>query len=215
MTLRPHTVLLDIDGTLLDTREFILSAFEHTFRSHGGTPPPRDILSARVGLPLEHMYEELTEAATDVLIETHRSFQEQHLHLVTHFPGVHDALENLRAQGISMAAVTSRSRRTSLATLELAGIEGFFETVVSAEDTPALKPDPAPLRLALARLRAEAPGAVMVGDTAHDVHAGRAAGVHTVAVTYGFQGQAVIETAPDAVIHDVRELPLAIASLKP
>ena len=202
-----RTLLLDVDGTLLDTREFIYSAFEHTIRYAGLPPADRLELQRVMGLPLEEIYGSMGAADPMAMVSVHRAFQGENLHLSFAFNGVAEVLEQVRNAGIAMAAVTSRSRGTSLRTLQDAGLDGFFEAVVSAEDTPELKPDPAPLRLALALLKASEESAVMVGDTAHDVIAGRAAGMATIGVTYGFNPQAVIDAKPDWTIATIAELP--------
>lgn len=226
MTIR--TLLLDLDGTVLDTREFILAAMIHTLEEHNVAGPSREDLrayvdssarpevawlSSLVGLPLEHIYARISGSDPAPLMESHRSFQEQNLELVTAFPGAHDTLASLRDAGVRIAAVTSRSKRTSLRSLEVVGLASFFEVVVSAEDTPSLKPDPAPLRHALALLGADKAGAAVAGDTAHDIVAGQALGIRTVGVTYGFGPEAVRAAHPDALIESIAELPAAIGIL--
>jgi pyrophosphatase PpaX len=201
------TVQLDVDGTLLDTREFILAAFEHTARQHGFDLPGREVVTSQIGLPLEEIYARMTGQAVGPLIETHRSFQEENLHLAATFPGAVEALAALRDAGLALAAVTSRSRRTSLLTLELAGLLPFFGAVVSAEDCVTLKPDPAPLHMALNLLGRGVEGAAMVGDTPHDIEAGRALGLVTVGASYGFFGPAIADHAPDHLIGSIGALP--------
>jgi pyrophosphatase PpaX len=209
-----EVVLLDVDGTLLDTTEFIHAAFEHTAREHGLALPGRAILNTHVGRPLDEIYaEHALEHAVEDLIETHRTFQVRNLHLAAPFPGAAEALAALRDAGYRLAAITSRSGRTSVLTLELAGLAGYFATVISAEDTLLLKPDPAPLRLALERLGAGPAVAVMVGDTPSDILAGRALALPTIAALYGFQGEAVRASRPTKVIASVSELPDAVEQL--
>ncbi len=206
-------VLFDIDGTLLDTREFVHAGFEHALGLFGVEAPAREVIAPHIGRPLEQIYTEFgsAERVAD-LIEAHRSFQVNNLHLSVIYPGTAEVLERLRGEGVRMAAVTSRSRRSSLSTLELAGIATYFEAVISAEDTPVLKPDSAPLLLALGRMGYEpAPGQqAMVGDTHNDVHAGKAIGAFTVGVTFGFHGADVAHAEPDAVIDHIRDLPAAL-----
>jgi pyrophosphatase PpaX len=204
------TVLLDIDGTVLDTREFILAAFEHAFAHHELACPPRAELSMRVGEPLDAIYRAYCGELAAAFVESHRSFQKENLHLAAPFPGTIETLRWLREQGLVLAAVTSRSRRTSVESLEVAGVSEFFGAVVSAEDTLALKPDPAPLARALEMLGRTPEGAAMAGDTAADVVAGKALGMHTVAATYGFHGREVLLSRPDAVIEAIEELPEAL-----
>lgn len=206
-------VLFDIDGTLLDTREFVHAGFEHAFTVHGVQPPARHVLAPHIGRPLEQIYAEFgSPERVPELIEAHRSFQVNNLHLSVIYPGTAEVLERLRGEGVRMAAVTSRSRRSSISTLELAGIARYFETVISAEDTHVLKPDPAPLLLALGRMGCDpAPGQqAMVGDTHNDVDAGKAIGAFTVGVTFGFHGADVAHAEPDALIDDIRHLPAAL-----
>lgn len=208
------TVLLDVDGTLLDTRDFIYSAFEHTCAQHGLPVQTRTEMQPRMGLPLEEIYAGMCGGDAPHLVEAHRAFQHENLHLSVAFPGAGEALDALKQAGIALAAVTSRSRRTSVLTLERAGLAAYFAAIVSAEDAPALKPDPAPLRHALALLGRTAPGAVMVGDTAHDIEAGRALGLVTIGATYGFHGEAVRDATPDHAIASITELPGVVLSFQ-
>lgn len=205
-----RTLLLDIDGMVLDTREFVLAAFEHAFTHHDLACPGRDELSLRVGQPLESIYEAYCGELAAAFVESHRSFQERNLHLAAAFPGAVETLAGLRERGIALAAVTSRSRRTSVESLEVAGVAACFDAVVSAEDVAALKPDPAPLRRALDLLGREPSSAAMAGDTAADVVAGRALGMWTVAALYGFHGREVLASEPDAAIGAIAELPAAL-----
>jgi pyrophosphatase PpaX len=202
--------LLDVDGTLLDTREFIYAAFEHTIAHHRLPPLTRAQMQHQMGLPLEAIYGWMGEDDVLPLIETHRSFQAANLALSAPFEGAAEALARLRAAGLKMAAVTSRSSRTSVLTLERAGLAQYFDAVVSAEDGGGLKPDPAPLRHALAMLCRGTAGAAMVGDSPHDIEAGKALGLFTIAATYGFHESAVVEARPDIAISRVSELPAAL-----
>lgn len=207
----PDIVLFDIDGTLLDTREFILAAFEHALLTVGAAIPARPFLAEQVGRPLDQVYGELAAPAlAPHLCEIHRAFQLENLDLAVVFPGVADVLGRLAHAGVTMAAVTSRSRRTSTRTLELAGIAGWFAAVVSGEDAPAIKPDPAPLKMAIELARAKAGRAVMVGDTGHDVLAGKRIGALTVAALYGFGPSSALAAGPDHTIEDIVELPAII-----
>jgi HAD superfamily hydrolase (TIGR01549 family) len=202
------TVLLDIDGTLLDTREFILAAFEHTLAGAGLARPGRVDLAKLVGPPLESIYAVLAgDARAACLVEEHRSFQERNLALAVPFDGAAETLHHLRDRGLRLGAVTSRSRRTSLASLEAAGLLPLLGAVISAEDAPALKPDARHLRAALDALGAPDRGVAMVGDTPADIAGGRNIAALTVAALYGFHGAAVLEAEPDRTIGDIRELP--------
>ena len=203
-----RTVLFDVDGTLLDTRNFVYSAFEHTLAANGMPVPSRADLAPHIGPPLESIYATLgAPADADRLTAEHRAFQAENLHLSVAFDGAAAVLDELRGLGLHLAAVTSRSRITSVKTLELAGLLPLLGAVISAEDAPALKPDPAHLRAALDALGSDEADVAMVGDTPVDIHAGKAIGAFTVAALYGFHGPAVSEAGPDAVMETIAELP--------
>lgn len=203
-----HTILFDVDGTLLDTREFILQAFEHTLGASGLAVPGREELAAHVGLTTLHdFYAARTGGDAWALVEAHRVFQQANVALAVAFPGARETLAGLRSAGVRLAAVTSRSRRTTVPTLFHAGLAGYLDAVVSAEDASALKPDPAPFVRALELLGgAPGPGVAAVGDSTADVEAGRAIGLVTVAATYGFHGHRVLDAAPDHRLDHIADL---------
>jgi HAD superfamily hydrolase (TIGR01509 family) len=212
--MRIAAVLFDLDGTLLDTEHYIFGAFEHALVGAGCRPGTFDEYRQVVGLPLEQCYLALAPGAeAGALCEAHRQWQTQHLELVRPMPGAAQVLQRLRAGGIRIAVVTNRSARSSVASLEQGALLPLVDTVVSHEDVARQKPDPEPVRLALARLGVAPAEAVMVGDTAVDVIAGRNAGTHTVAVTFGFAGPRVAETAPDGLISHLDQLPGLLSTL--
>jgi len=201
------TVLFDIDGTLLDTREFILQAAEHTFRTHGFAVPERGAIASMVGLPLADLYTTFT-GLEDVLFlkKTHDRFQTDNIHLSKLFPGARETLQTLRDRGLKLAAVTSRSKASMLRTLKQAGIDGMFDAFVFAEDCPELKPHPGPLLKALSYLNVAPAQAVMVGDSHVDVEAGINAGTRAVRATYGFHTDRLHDPEPDFFISAIQAL---------
>lgn len=202
-----RTLLFDIDGTLLDTREFILQATEYTLAQFGIAIPPRTTLTKMVGKPFPEFYQILS-GQTDVsdLITTHRNFQLEHLNLSVPFAGTIETLTTLKSRGYRCATVSTRAKITTLETLELAHIKDFFEVCISGDDAPAHKPDPAPLFLALQQLSTDPAQAVMIGDSHLDVQAGKNAGTKTIRVSYGFHTDYIDDPKPDSVIHNINEL---------
>lgn len=211
--MRIGSVLFDVDGTLLDTTEFILSAYEHALGVMELPIPTREHIGRTVGAPLEEIYEGFAPGRAEEGIELHRAYQRDRVSQVPAFPGAVKVLTLLKDAGIPVAAVTSRSNRTSVKTLEAAKIDHLLDAIVSAEDAPALKPDPAPLRRAHELLGFPEGPVVMVGDAHQDIEAGKAFSATTVAATYGFHGQAVLETNPDYVIDAISEL-LAVLDIR-
>lgn len=199
-------VIFDIDGTLLDVTEFIYQAFEHTLHAYG-MKTSREEMSIYIGQPLEDCYKGLTSLEeTSLLEETHRLFQGENLHLSQPFPGVKDMLASLKEQGIKIVALTTRSRRNSLATLQMAGIFPFFDLFLSREDLIKQKPDPEGIIKALTHFGLSSQDALMVGDTDVDILAGKYAKVGTIGVTYGFHKEKIKESNPDYVAHGISDI---------
>ncbi len=207
MTPRYQAVLFDVDGTLVDSREFVLGAMEHALRTHQLPVPPRTTLAATIGPPLDECYRKIVpHADIRALRDAHRAWQRERIHLVVPFPNARRTLETLKTAGVRLAAVTSRSRVSSLGSLDGAGLSALLEVVISAEDAPRPKPAPDPVLLALERLGVIASNAVMIGDTTADIEAGRVAGTKTVAALYGFAGRSLRSAPADHFIHDIAEV---------
>jgi pyrophosphatase PpaX len=202
-----RAVLFDVDGTLLDTFDFIYGAFEHAFAVHGVPPLTREQISDLMGGPLEEVYATMAaEFDAKELSETHRTFQSNNLGLARLFPSTVEVLDALKAKGLKIAAVTTRSKRTSVRSLESTGIAHYFDLVISGEDVTRLKPDAEPILKALDHFSIERNCAIMVGDTHADIEAGKNASVRTVAALYGFGGERLLALNPNYVIRDLKEL---------
>src|SRR5947199_668617 len=115
-----EAALFDIDGTLLNTAEFVYQAFVHTFQTHRLPWRSSDEIAAVMGKPLEEIYRHFSlYPDMSELCETHRSFQAVNLHLSVPFPNSRETLKRLKDAGVKIAAITTRSKRTSIKTLEL------------------------------------------------------------------------------------------------
>ena len=183
-----RTYLFDLDGTLIDSVELILRSYRHTVEVHLGTVPPDEVWLQGMGTPLRRQMEGLTEDAevVEAMINTYREYnREHHDALVSEFPGARRVVESLNRLGAKLGVVTSKFGRGARRGLAVCGMEGMFPVVVGADDVDRHKPDPAPVRLALERLGAEAGETIFIGDSPHDLAAGRAAGVSTGAALWG------------------------------
>jgi pyrophosphatase PpaX len=114
------------------------------------------------------------------------------------FPGVRDVVESLKVAGKSLGIVTSKARKGTGKGLKICGLDGLFTAIVAADDVENHKPDPTPVRRALELLNADANSTVFIGDSPHDMAAGRAAGVRTAAVLWGpFEREELAPHSPD------------------
>lgn len=116
-------------------------------------------------------------------------------------------LEGLRAQRLVLGVMTNDSEATAHTHLRAAGIDGFFDFVAGFDSGFGAKPDPGPL-LAFAEAHGLAPGRVaMVGDSTHDLLAGRAAGMQTLAVLTGAAGAGELAPFADHVLAHIGDIP--------
>jgi len=183
----PRAVLFDLDGTLIDSVPLIVASMQHAFAGRERAPSVKEWV-ALIGTPLEAMIRRWGEDEADVTLLRERYKEHQwanHDSMVRAFPGVPEVLEVLTGRGVRMAVVTSKLEPSARRSLEFLGLSRYFEAVVGLESTVRHKPDPEPVRFALARLDAVAEGAAFIGDSPHDVVAGNAAGVATVAALWG------------------------------
>jgi pyrophosphatase PpaX len=105
--------------------------------------------------------------------------------MVTVYPGVLDAVREIKAASIQTGLVTSKNRQGALRGLKLVGLEALMDVLVCADEVTNPKPHPEPVEKAVSLLGADPTTTVYVGDSVHDVHSGRAAGVLTAAALWG------------------------------
>lgn len=211
-------VLFDLDGTLVDTTDLILQSFAHTFDVHlPGRLPSRADLIATFGRSLPAALEEmaaLNGAADprrlgDEMLSTYREFQRLHHDtLIRPFDGIAEMLSSLHARGHRLGVVTSKMQHFARRGMRLFDLERFFDVAVFHDDVTRHKPEPEPLLEAARRAGIAPEGAVYIGDSTHDVVAGRAAGMTTVAVLWGpFEREVLEAIGPDFLVSTPAALP--------
>lgn len=185
---RLSTFLFDLDGTLIDSIELIMSSFRHTMLTHRGAVPPDGDWRAGFGRPLRPQLARYARDADEVsrMAATYRAHNlEHHDRLVRPYAGIRPVVAELAERGARLGVVTSKNRPAARQGLRHCGLDGFFDMVVTSDDVTEHKPHPAPVLAALARLEAGPAETVFIGDSPHDCQAGRAAGVSTAAALWG------------------------------
>jgi len=206
------TYLFDLDGTLIDSIELIVESFRHTFRINLGADPTPDEerrWRAGFGTPLRTQLAKFVSLdQVDDLVDGYRTFtHEHHDRLIRPYSGISEALMALQRSGVRMAIVTSKTNLLARRGLQLCGLEDYFETVVGMDDVSEHKPHPAPVIEALSRMSVGPSNVVFVGDSPHDIRAGRSAGVDTAAVVWGpFEKTAFVNAPPDYWLSEPGEL---------
>ena len=203
--------LFDLDGTLLDTTDLIAHCFHHACYSHCRLPIQPDQVYPILGLPLKESFQRLLgerkNINTDLLVDTYKRHQltvyPQYLKI---FPNVKSTLRQLRKCGKKIAIVTSRKKETATLYLRRMEIEGYFETVVTPEDTLEHKPHPAPARKALELIRGTRESALFIGDSLFDVECGHRCGMDTALVLWSRSTYVSGAVSPTYTIEDISEL---------
>jgi pyrophosphatase PpaX len=197
-------VLFDLDGTLIDSIALIVNSALYAFEKCGHAAPAAEEWLADLGLPLRTMFGRFIadESKLAELVAGYREYQlENHDRLVRPYEEVASTLTALHERGHSLAVVTSKAEPLAHRGLAHVGLDGFFDVVVGLESCNRHKPDPEPVRVALERLGVRPEDAAFVGDSPHDMAAGRGAGVVTVAALWGpFSRNQLASSEPDYYI---------------
>ena len=209
-------ILLDLDGTLVNTNEIILQCFEHTLKEKTGSCPPREELIKTFGKPLVEVFAEMDAAKADELIQEYQRFQQsldqsKYITLCDH---VHEALDTFKAKGYKLAVVTSKRHDGAYQNLAQFNLLPYFSAIITYEDTILHKPTGEPAKKALELLGVSAEESIMVGDSNFDIQCGKDAGTKTAAVAYSAYGEEFLRAfEPDYFIADLLELAQRLPSL--
>ncbi len=205
--------MFDLDGTLVDSREDISRAVNEGIVAVGGQRRPVSEIIPHIGRPLVDIFNDLLPVTLRAMAgraaEIFRAYFFEHcVETSCLCPGVSECLEGLEA--VSLAIATTKMTFMAERVVQQMGIAHHFDLVQGSDGIPH-KPDPAVLALVLQRLRKRAGRAWIVGDTVYDIRAGKAAGMHTCAVTYGIGEVEDLErAAPDLLLDNLADLPAEI-----
>ncbi len=203
-----NTLLFDLDGTLIDTNELIISSFTHTLNHYYPNQYSREDILTFIGPPLYDTFVEMDKERVSEMISTYREHNlAHHDSLVKEYEGVYETIKTLHEKGFKLGIVTTKMRNTVNMGLKLTGLDQFFEVVVTLDDVKKAKPDPEPVLLALSQLNSKVDEAIMVGDNHHDVLAGKNAGTLTAGVAWTIKGKEHLASyQPDYMLDHMSDL---------
>ncbi|USB33440.1 pyrophosphatase PpaX [Paenibacillus sp. YPG26] len=205
-----ETVLFDLDGTIVNTNELIITSFLHVMDKHYPQPPfTREQIIPHMGLTLEQQLRQFT-GRDDVaeLVTDYRAYNALHHDaLVREFPNVHKVISRLHTEGITLGVVTTKMRPSTILALETFDLLKFMKEIVTLNDVENPKPHPEPVLTAIERLGANPETTLMVGDSPADLQSARAAGVRSAAVAWSLKGAEVLKKYdPDYILNDMTDL---------
>lgn len=214
-------VIFDVDGTLVDSQAEIVAAMTTAFTCEELVVPDRGRILSIVGLSLDVAVARLCpDLPIGQQARVVQAYKDSYMALrgadgkgeqSPLYPGARDVLEHLAGQDNTLLAVaTGKSRRGLDKILEKHGLQNLFHSEQVADDHPS-KPNPSMILTALNETGTYASAAVMIGDTTFDMDMGRAAGVRTIGVSWGYHDAATLR--PDLLIESFTDLIPAIDQL--
>jgi len=204
------TVLLDLDGTLIDTTGIIIDAFIKTFEKFfPEVELSEEELSNLLGQTLFKtfgFYADSKEQVDDI-VKYYREVSNQMIENgLEAFPKAKETLAFLKKKGIKVGIVTSKMRTVATYHLELTGLIGYIDGIIGYEDVVNHKPNQEPIIKALDLLQAKKRQTVYVGDHENDMKAAKSAGIYACAVTYSRRLKEMLFEQPDFVIDELENL---------
>lgn len=210
----PDLVIFDLDGTLTDSADGIVSSFRHALGEIGAPVPEGDLSRKLVGPPMHHTLSAmgLGDRADEAIAAYRADYTARGWAMNSLFDGIPQLLADLRAAGVRLAVATSKAEPTAQRILEHFGLDEHFEVIAGASLDGVRATKAEVMAHALAQLEPLPDRVVMVGDRAHDVEGAAEHGIGTVVVDWGYGAAdfvepiAVAATAHVATVDDLREV---------
>ncbi|MGB7450920.1 MAG: phosphoglycolate phosphatase [Lysobacterales bacterium] len=212
---QPTAIVWDLDGTLVDSAPDLASALNTVLDKRGFFTLSLDEVRKMIGNGVPKLVERGFNAVgvrpdAAQLDELIAMFVTEYKACATDntrpYPGVVEALQEIHSMNIPMGVCTNKPEAFTRQILEGLELSGYFSSVIGGDSTSARKPDPEPVLACLRGLVAEPASSLMIGDSVHDVHAARAAGVTIGVVPWGYRSAPVEEMGADFVLHDLTGL---------
>lgn len=219
---RPAMILIDVDGTLVDSVPDLAYCVDETMKMVGLPPRGNDAVRQWVGNGVERLVQRalinqldgepdqaLFDQAYPLFLDLYAANTSQRSLL---YPGVNQALDYFQHEQYKLGCVTNKAEQFTLPLLKDLGIHDYFEIVICGDTLARKKPDPLPLLHAADYFSVAANQSLMIGDSVSDVKAARAAGFQVVCMSYGYNhGMDIRDANPDAVIDSMDQIKALLA----
>ena len=217
MLKKPELILIDVDGTLVDSLPDLAYCINSMMFELGMEKYPEEKIRGWVGdgvecLARRALTDQLNGKPSDALFRKGYPlfldcYAENTSTRSALYPGVREGINKLRSLGFTLGSVTNKSAQFTIPLLKDLGIYDDFAVIIAGDTLEKQKPDPAPLLYAAEQTGIEPGNCLMVGDSIIDVEAAHAAGFRVVCLSYGYNhGDDIREAGPDAVIDSLEQL---------
>ena len=194
--MKERAVLIDLDGTLVDTAPDIVEAANRMLAALGAAPLPYKTVSGFIGNGVPTLVRRVLAAGAIAPVANeagaqslfHRHYRDTNGRFGKVFPGVTEGLDALRRAGYRLGCVTNKPQAPTIALLDMVGLADYFEVVVAGDTIEQMKPHAEPLLHACRQIGLDPSFGVLVGDSGVDVAAALAARMPVYIVRYGYPG---------------------------
>ena len=215
-------IMIDLDGTLLDTAEDLALAANLMLKELGMSEQPTSTIRSYIGKGIQKLVKRTLTGQLDgepdaALFAKALPIYEHHYanNLSVHtrpYPGVLEGIQAMQKIGFKLACITNKAEAFTLPLLRSTGLYDKFEIILSGDSLPKKKPDPMPLTHICQHFQTAPQQALLIVDSLNDAIAARAAGCHVFCVPYGYnEGRNVYELDCDAIVASLLEATHRIA----
>ncbi|HBL07218.1 MAG TPA: pyrophosphatase PpaX [Clostridium sp.] len=201
-------ILFDLDGTIIDTNELILTSFNYVLNNYLGLNIGKEEIVESFGIPLKDVLSEYDKERADELVDEYiRYCLNCHDKYIKSYDHVEDGLLKLKDKGLKLAIVTSKKRGTALRGLNCFDLEKYFDVIITPEDSRKHKPDGEPVLKACEVLKVNPNETIMVGDSHNDILCGKNAVAKTCLVNYtALNIEKIKAHNPDYIIDKIEDI---------
>ncbi|WP_346930654.1 pyrophosphatase PpaX [Clostridium sp.] len=201
-------ILFDLDGTIIDTNELILTSFNYVLNNYLGLNIRKEEIVESFGIPLKDVMDHYAKERAEELVDEYIRYSlESHDKYIKSYDHVEEGLIKLKNEGFKLAIVTSKRRGTALRGLNCFDLEKYFDVIITPEDSKKHKPDGEPVLKACEALKVKSEETIMVGDSHNDILCGKNAGSKTCLVNYtALNVEKIKAYNPDFIIDKIEDL---------
>ena len=200
-------IIFDIDGTLASTNDLICASFNHISEKYLNKSLTKEEVFALFGPTEDTILKDwFGDNLTNAMDDYYKFYIAEH-HMAAAYPGIEEVLKIVKEKNIPVGIFTGKGRRTALITLELLGIDKYFDSVVSGDDVVKHKPSGEGITKFVNEFNLDKEKVLMIGDSTGDIQASREAGVKIASVVWdSYAKEDVLKGGSDYIFHSVEEL---------